>query len=42
MSWPKKPREVYWRPFVDVRVPVYWEFMVDVGERTVELLVGQR
>jgi len=34
MSWPKKPREVYWRPFVDVRVPVYWEFMVDVGEKT--------
>ena len=34
ISWPKKPEEVYWRPFVDVRVPVYWEFMVPIGERT--------
>jgi anaerobic selenocysteine-containing dehydrogenase len=34
ISWPKKPQEVYWRPFLDVRVPVYWEFMVDVGEKT--------
>ena len=27
MKWPKKPEEVYWRPFVDVRVPVYWEWL---------------
>jgi molybdopterin-containing oxidoreductase family molybdopterin binding subunit len=34
VSWPKKPQEVYWRPFIDVRVPVYWEFLVDIGEKT--------
>ncbi len=30
LKWPKKPQEVYWRPFVDVRVPVYWEFMIPI------------
>lgn len=33
IKWPKKPEEVYWRPFVDVRVPVYWEFMLPVFEK---------
>jgi anaerobic selenocysteine-containing dehydrogenase len=32
MSWPKKPEEVYWRPFIDVRVPIYWEWMPALGE----------
>ncbi len=27
LKWPKKPDEVYWRHFVDVRVPIYWEFL---------------
>ena len=27
LKWPKKPEEVYWRPFVDARVPIYWEWM---------------
>ncbi|MBI4292593.1 MAG: molybdopterin-dependent oxidoreductase [Betaproteobacteria bacterium] len=34
IKWPKKPQEVYWRAFVDVRVPVYWEFMISLGEKT--------
>jgi len=34
IKWPKKPEEVYWRPFVDVRVPIYWEFLVALGEQT--------
>ena len=34
MSWPKKPEEIYWRPFLDVRVPIYWDFLVTVGEQT--------
>ena len=34
ISWPKKPEEVYWRPFLDVRVPIYWDFLVTVGEQT--------
>lgn len=33
IKWPKKPDEVYWRPFVDVRVPIYWEFMVPMWEK---------
>ena len=33
LKWPKKPKEVYWRPFVDVRVPIYWEWMPDTGEK---------
>ena len=33
ISWPKQPQETYWRPFVDVRVPVYWEFLPQVGEK---------
>ncbi len=27
MKWRKKPQEVYWRAFTDVRVPVYWEWL---------------
>jgi len=33
IKWRKKPQEVYWRPFVDVRVPIYWEFLVQTGEK---------
>ncbi len=33
IKWKKKPEEVYWRPFVDVRVPIYWEFMKPIGEK---------
>jgi len=33
IKWKKKPEEVYWRPFVDVRVPIYWEFLKPVGEK---------
>ena len=34
VKWPKKVEEVYWRHFVDVRVPIYWEFLVSLGEKT--------
>jgi anaerobic selenocysteine-containing dehydrogenase len=33
IKWPKKPEEVYWRPFVDVRVPIYWEFLVPLADK---------
>ncbi len=33
IKWPKKPEEVYWRPFVDVRVPIYWEWMPETGAK---------
>ena len=32
IKWAKKPEEVYWRHFVDVRVPIYWEFMPPMWE----------
>lgn len=33
IKWKKQPEEVYWRPFVQVRVPIYWEFMVSMWEK---------
>ncbi|OGA04338.1 MAG: molybdenum enzyme, large subunit,related to phenylacetyl-CoA: acceptor oxidoreductase [Betaproteobacteria bacterium RIFCSPLOWO2_02_FULL_62_17] len=33
IKWPKKPEEVYWRAFADVRVPIYWEFLIPAGEK---------
>jgi molybdopterin-containing oxidoreductase family molybdopterin binding subunit len=34
LKWPKKPEEVYWRPYIDVRVPIYWEHLLHIYERT--------
>ena len=34
IAWQKKAKEVYWRPFVDVRVPIYWEFLPTLGDQT--------
>jgi molybdopterin-containing oxidoreductase family molybdopterin binding subunit len=34
ISWPKKPQEIYWRPFLDVRVPIYWDFLPRLGAQT--------
>jgi anaerobic selenocysteine-containing dehydrogenase len=34
ISWPKKAEEVYWMHLRDFRVPLYWEFLIDVGEKT--------
>jgi anaerobic selenocysteine-containing dehydrogenase len=31
--WPKKVEEAYWRPFLNVRVPIYMEWMVDMYEQ---------
>jgi anaerobic selenocysteine-containing dehydrogenase len=33
IKWQKKPEEIYWRAFLDVRVPIYWEWMEDLGEK---------
>ncbi len=41
LKWPKKPEEVYWRPFADVRVPIYWEFIGPVYEK-IESLTAPR
>jgi len=34
ISWPKKVEEVYWRHFKDIRVQIYWEYMLDLKEKT--------
>lgn len=37
ITWPKKVEEVYWRPFVDVRIPIYHEYLMELGEQTGKL-----
>jgi len=37
MRWPKKAEEAYWRYFLDVRAPIYLEYMVDQGEKMREI-----
>lgn len=34
IHWPKTVEENYWRQFRDVRVQVYWEFLIDQKEKT--------
>ena len=34
VSWPKKLEEVYWKPFKDIRVQIYWEWMLGLKEET--------
>jgi anaerobic selenocysteine-containing dehydrogenase len=34
ITWPKRVEEVYWRAFLDVRVPIYWEFLSELGDQT--------
>jgi molybdopterin-containing oxidoreductase family molybdopterin binding subunit len=33
ISWPKKTEEVYWKYSRDARVPLYWEFLIDSGQK---------
>jgi anaerobic selenocysteine-containing dehydrogenase len=33
IRWPKKVEEAYWRYFVDCRVPIYMEFLIDIREK---------
>jgi len=34
VKWPKKTEEVYWRPFIKARVPIYLEHFKTLGEQT--------
>ncbi len=34
ITWPKRVDEVYWRPFLDVRIPIYHEYLIDLVQRT--------
>ncbi|MBI4493889.1 MAG: molybdopterin-binding protein, partial [Chloroflexi bacterium] len=42
LTWPKRVEEVYWLPFSSARVPVYPEWMLDVGEQVERALRGLR
>jgi len=33
LKWPKQPDEAYWRATTEARVPIYWEFLVDLHEK---------
>jgi anaerobic selenocysteine-containing dehydrogenase len=33
ISWPKKVEEMYWRPFVKARVPIYFEAFITAAEQ---------
>lgn len=37
IRWPKKVEEAYWRQFLDIRVPIYLEYMVEMGKRVGEI-----
>ena len=37
VKWKKTPQEVYWRAFVDVRVPIYWEWLPAMGKQLTEI-----
>lgn len=37
-TWPKKKEDVYWKWFLPVRVPVYFEYFIDGGEKITKLM----
>jgi anaerobic selenocysteine-containing dehydrogenase len=37
-TWPKKKEDVYWKWFNPVRVPVYFEYFIDGGEKISKLM----
>ncbi len=37
-SWPKRPEDVYWKWFQPVRVPLYFEFFIEGGEKIHNLM----
>jgi len=37
VHWPKKVEEAYWRHFIDARVPIYLEYLVEIGEKIKEI-----
>jgi len=38
--WPKRVEEAYWRWFTEIRVPVYFEWMTDLGRKIREKAEG--
>ena len=41
LKWPKNPLEPYWRATTEARVPIYWEFLIDVWEK-IDAIAGPR
>ena len=37
LEWPKKPEEAFWRYEIGARVPLYWEFVLGMGEKVREI-----
>jgi anaerobic selenocysteine-containing dehydrogenase len=37
-TWPKKKEDVYWKWFLPVRVPVYFEYFIEGGEKISKLM----
>jgi len=37
LEWPKKPEEAFWRYEISARVPLYWEFIIGMGEKVKEI-----
>ncbi|MBI2919130.1 MAG: molybdopterin-dependent oxidoreductase [Chloroflexi bacterium] len=37
LKWPKKIEEAYWRPFVKVRTPIYFEHFIRAGQDVKEM-----
>jgi anaerobic selenocysteine-containing dehydrogenase len=37
LRWPKDPDEVYWRYEKPIRAPIYWEFVLTMGEKVKEI-----
>jgi len=37
-KWPTKPEEMYWRWHAPVRIPIYFEFFIEGGEKASKLL----
>ncbi|RJR40096.1 MAG: molybdopterin-binding protein [Desulfobacteraceae bacterium] len=40
VTWTKGPEEVYWKYLRDARVPLYWEFVIDAGEKAKKIMDG--
>ncbi len=33
IKWPKNVKEAFWKPFIEARVPIYFEWMKEFGEK---------
>jgi molybdopterin-containing oxidoreductase family molybdopterin binding subunit len=38
LTWPKRVEEAYWKPFTRARVPVYFEWMLPLGQQVARIV----